>query len=284
MILGFVLIVISHVALTLADGVHPQYLDMLRASGQDEEFAKLMGIPDVSFVRASDERSATDMQFGGNPVSELGDILLTAEQTEKARQGIRFEKYGGSKWPYGVMPYWIYYPDFSSDEQERIHSAVKSLSDSLTNLKIRQWRSGDNDYVMVISGRGCYSNLGRIGNQQTLSLQRDGCLSTGTIQHEFIHAAGMVHEHMRSDRNNYVRVLYENIPAEWQSQYEKVSDSDFGIQGPYDYYSVMHYPYNAPGTNKPAFEVYDKNIYTQFIGQRWGTTRTDIDKVNKLYS
>jgi hypothetical protein len=46
------------------------------------------------------------------------------------------------------------------------------------------------DFVLIYSGKGCFSNLGRTGGQQEVSLQKNGCLSQGTIVHELIHALG----------------------------------------------------------------------------------------------
>lgn len=54
--------------------------------------------------------------------------------------------------------------------------------------------------------------LGRIGGKQNLSLDPDGCLDMDTIQHEFMHAVGFTHEHNRPDRDDYVDVLWDNIP------------------------------------------------------------------------
>jgi hypothetical protein len=77
----------------------------------------------------------------------------------------------------------------------------------------------ESDYVEVNShhsnadpnsspGGGCYSKgLGRNGNgRQAINLERavsglhGGCMSTGTIIHEFIHAWGFWHEQTRPDR------------------------------------------------------------------------------------
>ncbi|KAK5601288.1 hypothetical protein CRENBAI_001775 [Crenichthys baileyi] len=49
------------------------------------------------------------------------------------------------------------------------------------------------------------------GGRTEISLQKNGCLSRSTIQHEVLHALGFNHEQTRSDRDKYVRILYKNI-------------------------------------------------------------------------
>ena len=78
-------------------------------------------------------------------------------------------------------------------------------------------RTTESDYVEVNSHHsntdpngngGCYSTgLGRNGDgKQVINLERPlsgvhgGCMSTGTIIHEFIHAWGFWHEQTRPDR------------------------------------------------------------------------------------
>ena len=52
--------------------------------------------------------------------------------------------------------------------------------------------------------------VGRIQGKQQLSLG-NGCVYTGTIIHEFLHAIGFYHEQSRPDRDQYVRIIKENI-------------------------------------------------------------------------
>jgi Astacin (Peptidase family M12A) len=58
-----------------------------------------------------------------------------------------------------------------------------------TCVRFRQ-RTNEYDYVRFTNGGGCSSHLGRIGGMQDITLQKNGCLSSGTILHEIIHALG----------------------------------------------------------------------------------------------
>ncbi|XP_035207509.1 zinc metalloproteinase nas-13-like [Stegodyphus dumicola] len=217
-----------------------------------------------------------------NKALKYGDILMLNEQQEEERQGIRFEKYGGSRWPENKVPYAISRA-FSSSQKRAITQAVEVWNNEVKCVRFVPRRWWQRDYVFFFDGNGCYSNLGRVGGQQPISIDTNGCLSQSTILHEMDHAVGFAHEQNRSDRDKYIRVLFENIPEEWRSQYEKTNSEDFGLQGNYDYYSVMHYPVGAPGTDKPAFEVLDKNIDLSKIGHGEGFTEMDIQKIHELY-
>ena len=53
--------------------------------------------------------------------------------------------------------------------------------------------------------------MGRVGDKQVVSLQKFGCVQHGIIQHEVLHALGFYHEHTRSDRDDYITILWDNI-------------------------------------------------------------------------
>ena len=75
------------------------------------------------------------------------------------------------------------------------------------------WNKGTTqpNYIHIRSLYGCYSNVGMIGGKQELSLRAGGCTFMGTAAHELIHALGFYHEQSRADRDNYLRVFYENV-------------------------------------------------------------------------
>lgn len=56
----------------------------------------------------------------------------------------------------------------------------------------------------------CYSDVGRAGGRQELSLD-NGCLHLDTIIHELMHSVGFYHEHERWDRDLFVTILWPNI-------------------------------------------------------------------------
>ena len=84
------------------------------------------------------------------------------------------------------------------------------------------------------------------GGEQLISLNGDldpstpGCWWKHTIVHEFIHAFGFAHEQQRPDRDDYVKVIWQNIPESLWSQFQVWEGSHtYGV--PYDGKSVMHY-------------------------------------------
>ena len=54
---------------------------------------------------------------------------------------------------------------------------------------------------------------------QKLSLAR-GCHHATTAMHELFHALGFWHEQSRRDRDNYVNIIWSNIPSQYQSQFQ----------------------------------------------------------------
>ncbi|XP_062376851.1 hatching enzyme 1.2-like [Sardina pilchardus] len=175
------------------------------------------------------------------------------------------------------VPY-IVNPEFSYYEVRKIQNAMATFS-SKTCVKFVP-RSRQRNYLSIENKSGCFSNLGRTGGRQVVSLNRYGCVYHGIIQHELLHALGFHHEQTRSDRDQHVRINFENINPRMVSNFQKQRTNN--LNTPYDYSSVLHY-------GSTAFSINGRETITPIpnpnvkIGQRRGMTSIDIQRINKLY-
>ncbi|KAM6937597.1 high choriolytic enzyme 1-like [Xenentodon cancila] len=161
-------------------------------------------------------------------------------------------------------------------------SIIERGLESFTKLSCIRFvkHSGQRDYLNIQSDNGCYSYVGRRGNSQTLSLDRQGCIYHSTVQHELLHALGFRHEHSRSDRDQHIRILWENIHPDVQYAFNK--HDTLNMNTPYDYNSVMHYHRFAFSTNnKPTIEAFpDASVE---FGKATQMSQIDVTRLNRLY-
>ncbi|XP_069389648.1 high choriolytic enzyme 1-like [Paralichthys olivaceus] len=169
--------------------------------------------------------------------------------------------------------------EFTSWERQKIDRAMKAFH-SRTCIRFVP-RQNQYDYISIENKVGCFSSLGRVGGRQVLSLNRQGCVYHGIIQHEINHALGFQHEQTRSDRDNYVRINWGNINQRMAYNFHKQATNN--LNTPYDYSSIMHY-------GKTAFSIqYGRDSITPIpnpnvqIGQRQGMSYWDIMRINRLY-
>ena len=67
-------------------------------------------------------------------------------------------------------------------------------------------------------------------------------LQLGTVVHEILHALGMLHEHSRPDRDNYITINWNNIKEGKKKYFKKYEWHNVNTKGiEYDVSSVMHY-------------------------------------------
>ncbi|KAK6468029.1 high choriolytic enzyme 1-like [Huso huso] len=131
------------------------------------------------------------------------------------------------------------------------------------------------------STHSCWSNIGKYKGVQQVSLSKGGCVYKATAQHELIHALGFYHEQSRPDRNSYVRINWQYIPADQVSNFYKQDINTLGM--PYDYTSIMHYGRDAFSNTTGKFTIVPIPDETVEIGQRIAMSPRDIQKINKLY-
>uniref|UniRef100_A0A665UC71 Metalloendopeptidase n=1 Tax=Echeneis naucrates TaxID=173247 RepID=A0A665UC71_ECHNA len=163
---------------------------------------------------------------------------------------------------------------FSSREVAIIERGLLSFHDVSCIRFVR--RTNQRDYLNI----QCYSYIGRRNYGQDLSLQRSGCVYHDTVQHEVLHALGFHHEQKRSDRDQYIRIVLDNVISGMEHNFDKVNTLNQGTS--YDYGSVMHYhQYAFSKNNQPTLvAIPDPNV--QF-GVATEMSQKDIIRLNRLY-
>lgn len=208
-----------------------------------------------------------------------GDIMT---YNRKARNGVIDDTY---RWPNATIPLFIQEKHFNETEVELIIQAIRDYH-TMTCLRFKPYEVSDDNWVVITGNQwGCWSSIGMQGvGGQHLNLQTGSkCMTKGTVIHELLHAAGFLHQHSASNRDDFIEILWENVFPPQKSSFRKIpatSITDFNTT--YDYASILHYSAKAFSKNGEPTIVPLQNI-TVVLGQRKGFSVIDIHKVNQMY-
>uniref|UniRef100_A0A0N5B4H6 Metalloendopeptidase n=1 Tax=Strongyloides papillosus TaxID=174720 RepID=A0A0N5B4H6_STREA len=247
--------------------------------------------PDTTFLTTDDFDNAKKIDNNkGDKIHVLGkqkffhgDIRGKAAWTNSQKSGIRRNGVISiiKKWPNGRIPY-IISSQYSVSERAVLAKAIQEYH-SRTCIRFVPKTSADTDYLYIGKIDGCFSDVGRAGGRQELSLD-NGCLQYDTAIHELMHSVGFYHEHERWDRDNYISILWNNIDREAYDQFGKVDLTESSYYGqPYDYRSIMHY--DSMAFSKNGFETLVAKTagMTPIMGSALDFSSRDLYKINKMY-
>lgn len=139
---------------------------------------------------------------------------------------------------------------------------------------------GERDYVYVIEGASNHSFVGRQGGKQLLGILNWN--NQYKISHEIKHALGWGHEHQQPKRDQYIDILFENIPDD-KKKYFYINDNN--NEGEYDFDSVMHYyptDYAIPA-QKSIRAKSEFQSREGMMGQRDHLSAIDLLEIQEFY-
>ncbi|PIO63313.1 astacin, partial [Teladorsagia circumcincta] len=131
--------------------------------------------------------------------------------------------------------------DTDNKTEEVFRKAAQLWRDNTCIEFIEDKEEKAEDLLVVIKEHGCWSEVGRQGEWQFLSLGQN-CDRIGVAAHEIGHALGFWHTHSRYDRNQFVKVFLKFIEPDERYQFgkeTKKTNNNYNLT--YDYGSVMHY-------------------------------------------
>jgi len=142
-------------------------------------------------------------------------------------------------------------------------------------------RRNERNYIHMTNTGGCWSMIGMTGGKQLLKLG-SWCAQLGTAKHELMHAIGFFHEQSRADRDQHVKIFWDNIQSGESYNFNKYRTNYLGE--PYDLNSIMHYrntEFGKWGQTKTTIQS------IKWPNMKLGNadfTVGDIRQINKLYN
>jgi uncharacterized protein (TIGR02145 family) len=272
----------SNIEMSSSDNRHGFSVRCLKDNPKNEQaFPGITGTIDSAII---DNDTIIFEVINGEYVFQ-GDIILTEEQLNGAgiSKGAGYSSIA-RRWPGGIVYYEI------NDNLPNVSRVTEAISEyeTKTNNVIKFIKRTDQfsyvEFVRPKDGLGTEftalsSNLGMILGKQIIRIGDNA--RKGEVIHEIGHAIGLIHEHSRKDRDDFIIIHKENIEdfnKNWQ-QFMKIYNS-YNSET-FDFNSIMGYDsWSFSKNSEPTMTKLDGS---KFFMNREKLSDEDIEMIDILY-
>ncbi|WP_378183246.1 M12 family metallopeptidase [Aquimarina sp. SS2-1] len=266
-------------------------LGLFTSSCTNESFEEISGNQETELVKKFFNDDVVLVEDLGDGTYLGGDIIYESRQLTDQRIGYdpnptpdqeldeRLGFYRGvQKWPNNTIIY-VFDGNLTNNQRQVSLNSMQEWN-TKTNIKFKE-RTNEDYYVTITnSGRNCNcasANLGVNGNRGRINM---GVQTSEVVMiHEIGHTLGYIHEQTRSDRDNHVRILFENIQSGAESQFRK-NENSVNI-GAFDIKSTMMYgAYTFSKNGLPTIVQLDGTTHPR---RRPELSAGDIAGTNQIY-
>lgn len=206
------------------------------------------------------------------------------------RSGVFFQENPVQKWDIWKPIQYTLDDSLEESDKQDVRDALHEISINTCLLfKYNATPKGYHlNYMKVDSTTFCgLSYVGRTEPANPIYLSFQCGDNRGVAMHETMHALGVSHQHLRLDRDKYIKIDWSNIDPQHYDTFA-ISDAklytSYGTKYAYD--SIMHYNayLGAKDPSKPTMiPLVNPQENTPKLGQRAKLTRADIRLLKKMY-